>query len=41
MGTILYKYEWNRSFDNKIYEPLLDGMSAWATHVKIFVMKLF
>ena len=27
MGTVLYKYEWNRSLDNKIYEvpPLLDG----------------
>ena len=21
MGTILYKYGWNRSLDNKIYEP--------------------
>ena len=28
MGTILYKYGWNGSLDNKIYEPLLYGMSA-------------
>ena len=41
MGTILSKYGWNRSLDNTIYEPLLDGMSALAAHVKTFLMKLF
>ena len=28
MGTIFYKYGWNRSLDNKIYEPSHDGMSG-------------
>ena len=28
MGTILYKYGWNCSLDNKTYETLLDSMSA-------------
>ena len=41
MGTISYKYGWNPSLDNKIYEPLLVGMTVWAAHVKFFVMKLF
>ena len=37
MGTIMYKYGMNRSLDKKNYVSLLNGMSAWAAHVKLFM----
>ena len=30
---MFYKYGWNHSLDKKSYEPLLDGISAYAEHV--------
>ena len=36
METILYKYGWNPSLDNEIYESLLDGVSGHIIHTSIF-----
>ena len=37
----MYKYGFNRSFDNTVilYGPLFDNMSAHAEHAESFVMK--
>ena len=40
---MLYIYEWNRTLNNEVIqvnESLLEGMFAYAEHVKIFVINL-